>query len=122
MSETLWESEITLIGPEAQDMFDAGVIILYGEPVPPALSDVSIVHNTLPTEKLGLQAGDFFHLGDSPLTITKVGELAEQNFLDLGHFVIYINPEDQNLLPGAVHATGDFSPVTAGQTMKITRQ
>ena len=43
---TLWSADITAIGPDASDMIDGGVVILFGEPVPEALAEVSIVHRT----------------------------------------------------------------------------
>ena len=44
-SSTLWNAVVLRIGKGAQDMLDTGVIVLFGEPVPDALSDICVVHN-----------------------------------------------------------------------------
>lgn len=118
----MWESTITEIGPDAADMFDAGVIILFAEPVPPALSEVSIVHNSKPEPGFSVKPQDVFQIGNHQLNVAAVGELASNNLVELGHIVIYVNPQEENLLPGAVHATGTFGTIDAGETIKIFRE
>lgn len=107
MSKCLWSAQITNIGPDAADMVDAGVIILFGEPVPDALAEVSIVHNGTANAIFDLRPGLKFILGEQTFTVDEVGSRAAQNLDDLGHVVMYINQPDQELLPGAVKASGE---------------
>ncbi|MFV0458440.1 MAG: PTS glucitol/sorbitol transporter subunit IIA [Actinomycetales bacterium] len=110
MSTELYTSEVTRIGPEAQDMFEAGVYILFAEPVPPALADMSVVHTGVQDSHPDVAAGDVVHLGGVELVVDEVGDLANQNLAELGHTVLYVNSPGQNLLPGAIKAHGDQVP------------
>lgn len=117
---TIWTSTVTRIGSDAADMLEAGVVILFGEPVPPALADVSVVHEGAQEPTRDIAAGDTLHLGDQSFTVDAVGEIASKNLRELGHVVVYVNQPDQELLPGAVKATGDMpvSP-TEGATLSF---
>ncbi|WP_424467685.1 PTS glucitol/sorbitol transporter subunit IIA [Pseudoclavibacter helvolus] len=121
MATTIWQSEIARIGPDATDMFEGGVYILFGEPVPDALAEVSLVHKGHAGEFVPVQAGDEFVLGDSAVTITAVGDLANSNLQELGHVVLYLNAEDTALLPGAIQATGTLPTPTEGATVSVRR-
>jgi PTS system glucitol/sorbitol-specific IIA component len=70
---------------------------------------MSIVHQ--PTQTLQghpISVGDTVTVGDQDVRITAVGEIAANNLEELGHVVLYVNQPNQNLLPGAVHATGEM--------------
>lgn len=103
---TLWSATVSRIGEEAAVMIDAGVLILFGDPVPDALADVSIVHQGATQPVRALAPGDRFEVGTQTWTIDEVGERATANLTELGHVVFYINQPDQDLLPGAIKATG----------------
>lgn len=103
---TLWSATVDRVGEEAAVMIDAGVIILFGDPVPAALADVSIVHQGGTQPVRALVPGDRFQLGEQIWTITEVGDRASINLAQLGHVVFYINQPEQDLLPGAIKATG----------------
>jgi len=117
---TYYRTTVVEVGPEAADMVEAGVIILFGEPLPEALAEVSVVHRpsqTLSGHAVGV--GDTVVIGGQQLTITAVGDLATKNLDDLGHVVLYVNQPDQKLLPGAVHATGELPTIEAGQVIEF---
>jgi glucitol/sorbitol PTS system EIIA component len=106
---TYYRTTVLKVGPEAADMAAAGVLILFAEPVPPALAELSIIH--LPTQTLQghtIGVGDTVAVGTQELQITAVGDIAAKNLDELGHVVLYVNQPQQNLLPGAVHATGEM--------------
>jgi glucitol/sorbitol PTS system EIIA component len=106
---TYYRSTVVHVGHEAKDMVAGGVIILFAEPVPEALAEVSIVHR--PEQLLSghpISVGDTVSIGGQQVEITAVGDLATKNLEDLGHVVLYINQPDQKLLPGAVHTTGEL--------------
>ncbi len=117
---TYYRSTIVDVGPEAAEMAAAGVVILFGEPLPEALAEVSVVHRpsqTLAGRPIGV--GDTVVIGGRSLEITAVGDLAAKNLDDLGHVVLYVNQPDQKLLPGAVHAVGDLPVIERGQVIEI---
>jgi PTS system glucitol/sorbitol-specific IIA component len=117
---TYYRTTIVDIGAEAGDMIAGGVLILFGEPLPEALAEMSIVHR--PTQTLSghvVSVGDTVSLAGSDLRIEAVGDLATKNLDDLGHIVLYVNQPNQKLLPGAVLATGDVPDLKAGDTIEF---
>lgn len=119
--ETYYRSDITLVGESAAEMVDGGVVIFFGEPCPSELAEISIVHKTVSSDpQRDPQPGDTLRVGATEVVITRVGELAGANLRNLGHFVIYCDPDpDQNLLPGAIHATGQLTLPTAGMSIEL---
>jgi glucitol/sorbitol PTS system EIIA component len=106
---TYYRSTVLAVGPEAKDMAAAGVIILFAEPVPDALAEVSIVHRpSQPLSGNAIRVGDTVSFGGQELEISAVGDLAATNLEELGHVVLYVNQPDQKLLPGAVHASDEL--------------
>ncbi len=118
---TLWKADVTKVGPDAAEMLEAGVIILFGEPVPEALADVSVVHTNATELTRPIAAGDQLHLAGSTWTIDAVGGRACENLTELGHIVVYINQPEQELLPGAVLASGpDPTAPAQGSAIEFT--
>lgn len=123
MATDIYRSRITVIGEGTQDMFEAGVYILFGEPVPPALADISVVHTGAQGVEPDIKAGDQLLLGGAEITIDEVGELANKNIADLGHAVVYLNSPNQKLLPGAIKASSADTPrPEAGQEVAFVRE
>ena len=109
---TYYRTTVVDVGPEAGDMAAAGVVILFAEPLPEALAEMSVVHR--PSQTLqghAISAGDVISVGEAELQITAVGDLAAKNLEELGHIVLYVDQPDQKLLPGAVLATGGLPPI-----------
>lgn len=121
MSVNVWQSTVVHVGPDAAEMFEAGVYILFGQPVPDALAEVSLVHSGPEDAFQPVQAGDEFWIGDSHATITEVGSLANANFEQLGHFVVYLNVGAADVLPGAVKAEGMLAVPQVGDRVAIRR-
>lgn len=108
MTQPIWQSTVVHIGTDAAEMFEAGVYILFGQPVPDALAEVSLVHSGPEDAFVPVESGDEFSIGESSALITEVGSLANDNFEKLGHFVVYLNVGDADVLPGAVKAEGSL--------------
>ena len=109
---TYYRTTVVDVGPEAGDMAAAGVVILFAEPLPEALAEMSVVHR--PSQTLAghpVSAGDVISVGGAELQITAVGDLAAKNLEELGHIVLYVDQPNQKLLPGAVLATGGLPPI-----------
>lgn len=118
MASELWTATIDRVGEFTTELFDGGCYILFGDPVPDALAEVSIVHGTRQAPARQIRVGDLLLMGDIELRLDEVGERANLNLTDLGHAVIYVNSPDQPLLPGAIKATGSgFPHPTAGSAI-----
>ena len=126
MSTTLWNSTVDSIGADAAEMLEAGVVILFGSPVPDELAEVSLVHGlggdraVPPSEDV--VPGDRVRLGAAEYVIDEVGSEANPNLASLGHVVVYVNSPDQPLFPGAVKASGPELPtMSVGNPIAFVR-
>ena len=121
---TLYETTVSRTGADAQEMIDAGVVILFGEPCPDALAEVSVVHSGGSREQaVDPCAGDVVIIGDVELPVRAVGEIAGANLQELGHIVLYCDPpDDQPLLPGAVFVDGHPSAIRSGDRITLERR
>lgn len=118
---TIWSSTVTRIGDDAPEMIEEGVIILFAEPVPDALADVSLVHSGGQKQSRDITPGDVIAIGEQSFEVSALGELANGNLAELGHVVLYVNQPDQQLLPGAILATGPAVQIPEiGATMTVT--
>ncbi|NLA29735.1 MAG: PTS glucitol/sorbitol transporter subunit IIA [Propionibacterium sp.] len=121
MSTTLWKTTVASVGGDAGDMIDAGVLILFGDPVPQALADISVVHTDASTLTRPVRPGDSFEFAGAAYTVDEVGDHAMINLIDLGHIVLYVNQPDQKLLPGAIKVSGPvFGTPASGETISFS--
>ena len=121
MSQAVWESTVARIGKDAAELFEAGVFILFAEPVPDALAEVSLVHRGPAGEFVPIQVGDELCIGDTCVVIEEVGSRANENFQLLGHIVLYLNVGDNEILPGAVKASGPAPVPAEGDAVVVRR-
>ncbi|MCT1709909.1 PTS sorbitol transporter subunit IIA [Dermabacter sp. HMSC06F07] len=121
MSNELWSANISQIGADAEMMFSEGVIILFGEPVPPSLAEVALVHTGGSTLTRDLVVGDVVDIDGHKYTVTALGEIANKNLAELGHIVLYVNQPDQSVLPGAVLVSGpdEFTTPQVGAKIRV---
>jgi PTS system glucitol/sorbitol-specific IIA component len=121
MTQAIWRSSVVHIGQDAAELFEAGVFIFFAQPVPDALAEVSLVHCGPESDFQPIQVGDQLWIGDTPMTIEEVGSMANDNFRQLGHIVVYLNVGDADLLPGAVKASGDVPIPAVGDQIAVHR-
>lgn len=112
---------VSSVGPDAPSLIEGGVVIFFAEPCPEALAEVAVVHDSHQTDQpRDPEPGDTIRLGGSTAEVTRVGEIAGDNLRKLGHVVVYCNvSDDENLLPGAVHARGSLSVPSVGDTIEF---
>ena len=117
---TYWESEVTGVGPDVAMMADEGVLIFFGDPAPPELAEVSVLHTPLHPPQRPIEVGDVVEGAGAPLTVTAVGSIADDNLRDLGHMVLYCDPGPEvQLLPGALHVTGRMALPAPGTAVRL---
>ncbi|MGP3987308.1 PTS glucitol/sorbitol transporter subunit IIA [Streptomyces sp. 3N207] len=122
MKDSYYTSTVLRVGDEAADLITGGLLILFGEPLPSDLESLSVVHSPVGKPALEMRPGDEVLLGDTQLTITAVGDLAQENLATLGHIVIYVDPDPAaGLLPGAVHAKGRLEVPPPGAELRLAR-
>jgi PTS system glucitol/sorbitol-specific IIA component len=117
---TYYRTTVVRVGPEADAMLAGGVLILFAEPLPEALADVSVVHRPDHRDPdFAITVGDSVVVAGQELAVTAVGDIATKNLDELGHVVLYVNQPDQKLLPGAVHAAGDLPVPEPGHVIEF---
>lgn len=109
------------LGEQAPMMAAEGVLILFGEPCPEALAEVSVVHGEWSmAEGRDPRPGDRIRIGERELPLHAVGEIAGKNLRELGHIVLYRFLEDgPGLLPGAIHVNGDLPIPEPGDAIEL---
>jgi glucitol/sorbitol PTS system EIIA component len=122
MNNLYYQSTILRVGDEAADLINGGVLILFGEPLPGDLESLSVVHEPVDSPGGEIRPGDELWLGQTRLTLTAVGERAQENLTTLGHVVVYVDPDPASgLLPGAVHAKGRLEVPEPGCELRLVR-
>ncbi len=117
---TYYSTKVLRVGPEAKSLLDGGVLILFAEPVPPALEELSVIHQPEAPLAEPIRVGDVIESDGITLTVTAVGDIAADNLTQLGHVVIYANDATATkLLPGAVHARGSVTLPAADAVIRL---
>lgn len=98
-----YRTAVTEIGEEVPDLLDGGVLILYAHGAPPALAEVSVLHQ-VQDEIMGQMpsVGSIIKLGDLQTTVTAIGDTAWHKVRELGHVVINFNASATAERPGEI--------------------
>lgn len=114
-----YEARVTVIGPFTQEFLDHNIIVLFGASAPEELVEFSVIHDGQ-TLHAPLVAGDVVQIGDEQFSILAVGDVANENFKNLGHLVLKFNGETEVEMPGDVCVEQRPLPaIEVGTTIKI---
>lgn len=114
-----YAAHITGIGPLLSEFTDAGVLVFFGQSAPEELMEFAVIHDGQ-TLAEPVAAGDEFVIGEERYRITAVGEVANQNLANLGHFVIKFNAAAEAELPGDICAEArPLPPIEVGMQFQI---
>lgn len=120
MSITKYETKVTKLGPVTQDFIAEGILVFFQMNVPDELAEIAILHTH---DKLHQEvvAGDQLIIDDQPLTILCVGEVANQNLANLGHFVVKFNGLTEPEMPGDISVPSEIPipPIVPGTIIKF---
>lgn len=120
MAELKYASVVVSVGVMASEFFAAGIVVLFGEGAPEELADVAVIHRPTTTDG-GIAVGDRVHLGDEVLTVLAVGDVADENLVNLGHLSLKRNGQHEAALPGDVCCDeGPIPQFQPGDTIRIT--
>lgn len=120
MSITKYETKVIKLGPITPDFIAEGMLVFFQVNVPDELAEIAILHAH---DKLyqDVMAGDQLIIDDQALTILCVGEVANQNLANLGHFVVKFNGLTEPEMPGDISVSNEI-PIPAiepGTIIKI---
>jgi PTS system glucitol/sorbitol-specific IIA component len=97
--EIRYATTVTRIGEQVAEFIKSGIIIFFAEGAPEELHFFSVLHEPEVTTG-GLRPGDVVRIGDRDLRVTAVGDVANENMVNLGHIDLKANGADQAPLAG----------------------
>lgn len=101
----LLKTVVTEVGPEAADLLEGGVLILFAEGAPPELAEISVLHKVEEGPSgTAPHVGAELSVGGVSTVLTGLGPLAWTKVREIGHVVINFNGEDVPERPGEICA------------------
>jgi PTS system glucitol/sorbitol-specific IIA component len=94
-----YATTVTRVGEQVAEFITAGIIIFFAEGAPEELHFFSVLHEPEDTTG-GVRPGDVLHIGDLDLRVTAVGDVANQNMVNLGHIDVKANGAAEAPLAG----------------------
>ena len=114
-----FQAVVTQIGPLVNEFIDAGILVFFGEGAPPELVEFSIIHDG-DAQKKDLCPGDKVFIDNHEFLVLAVGDVANENFKNLGHLIIKFNGKNKVELPGDVCVENKPVPaIKVGSELKI---
>ncbi len=102
MNPIKYETKVIQIGPLAQDFMDAGILVFFGMNAPEELTEFAILHEPTTPLHRHVEAGDSLVIGDTSIQVLCIGDVANENLANLGHFVVKFNGFTQPEMPGDI--------------------
>ncbi len=101
MATQKYEMEVLRIGPLLSEFIAEGILVFFGDGAPEELEEFAIIHKH--TELASpVEPGDRFDIGGTVMTVTAVGDVANENIANLGHVVLKANGSSEPEMPGDV--------------------
>jgi len=105
---------ITAVSPEARELVEGGVLILFAEGAPPELAEVSVLHRVQQKPTADPPAvGARLNVAGIASRITAIGPYAWQKVDEMGHVVINYNGAHEAPRPGEICAEAVDLPALA---------
>ena len=115
-----YQAKVTEIGPLVSEFVEAGILVFFGIDAPEELREFSIIHDGT-TLVEPVSPGDFFFLDDTKYKILAVGDVANLNLSNLGHFIIKFNGSDVVEMPGDICSEAGILPeIRVGMRLEIS--
>ena len=94
-----YATTITRVGEQVPAFIPEGILIFFAEGAPEELHFFSVLHEPEVTTG-GVEPGDLVRLGDLELRVTAVGDVLNDNMVNLGHIDLKANGADTAPLAG----------------------
>jgi PTS system glucitol/sorbitol-specific IIA component len=110
-----FQTRVTSVGPEALELVEGGILILFPEDAAPELAEVAVLHRV---EKAAAEDGPAIgaelRVGEVSSRLTAIGDQAWRKIGAIGHVVINFNGADVTPRPGEICASEvDLSALAA---------
>lgn len=114
-----YETRVTGVGELAGEFFDAGIVVLFGRDAPEEVAEISVLHEPSVTDE-GVEVGCTVRIGEEALRVLAVGDVANENLVNLGHLVLKRNGQREASMPGDVCCDeGDVPPIQRGTLIRV---
>jgi len=118
------DTTVTAIGELADTFLAEGIVVLFGDDAPEELQEVAVVHHATvnaggvsPGDRVLVSGGD----GDAVIEVLAVGDVANDNLVNLGHLVLKRNGSTEAALPGDVCCDeGPLPAIAVGDRITVT--
>lgn len=96
------KTQVISIGKDAY-FEDYPILVLFNEEAPDELKDICILHRFMvPPAPKTFVTGAKVYFDKEEYRITKVGNVAFENFSQLGHLSFHFGAADEDILPGSI--------------------
>ena len=102
MKKTILETTVKKIGNSATDFLEENMIIFFQENAPDYLADFCYLIASGAGGK-EIRVGDKLVLDDAEFPVTAIGDVALENFENLGHLSVRFDGATQAVQPGTMH-------------------
>ena len=99
--QTRYATTVTAVGEQVPEFVGQGLLIWFAEGAPEELHFFSVLHQPTITTG-GVRPGDIVRIDDSELRVTAVGDVANENMVNLGHMDLKANGATEAPLPGDI--------------------
>jgi PTS system glucitol/sorbitol-specific IIA component len=100
-AHTRYATTVTAVGEQVPEFVGQGLLIWFAEGAPEELHFFSVLHQPTVTTG-GVRPGDLVRLDDQEFRVTAVGDVANENMVNLGHMDLKANGATEAPLPGDI--------------------
>ena len=97
--QTRYATTVTAVGEQVAEFVGQGLLIWFAEGAPEELHFFTVLHRPTVTTG-GVRPGDLVRIDDKAFRVTAVGEVANDNMVNLGHIDMKANGASEAPLPG----------------------
>ena len=97
--QTRYATTVTAVGEQVPEFVGQGLLIWFAEGAPEELHFFTVLHRPTVTTG-GVRPGDLVRIDDKAFRVTAVGEVANDNMVNLGHIDMKANGASEAPLPG----------------------
>ena len=97
-AETRYAATVTAVGEQVPEFIGQGLLIWFAEGAPEELHFFTVLHRPTVTTG-GVRPGDLVRIDDKAFRVTAVGEVANDNMVNLGHIDMKANGASEAPLP-----------------------
>ena len=98
---TRYATTVTAVGEQVAEFVGQGILIWFAEGAPEELHFFTVLHRPSVTTG-GVRPGDLVRIDDRVFRVTAVGEVANDNMVNLGHMDLKANGAAEAPLPGDI--------------------